>query len=540
MHADTIPCRAGGRSFLRSVALLLASSVAVLSGMLFMTQTTAYAFTKATPVKLLPSVAKQAVGITPWGRGILTALTIAQMAGVPMPWKQNPEVEPNSDQPAPSSAAGVWAPLYDYMIVDGLSVQDTVNAGKTTFTMQSHPAPGTASGSITVGSVGDGTNTTEYMIRARCTTSSAQSLSWYPQRYGEATTSVTLDYSCTSGGLLEMTLGTSSTTYATFRFEEPSPDGATQPDPLRRLTPYSRCTNGSTTEPVVGQVVGNIVNYRESETERPLIIPPACPESMPHREGFGADSQPLLPDGTPDPQYAPAPVIPPITRTDLIPAPYQECAGPAADCEVVKRRTARPGPVTHPDGTTTTNPEPDKDGWFCTYGPYNVPAAECADPDIPVRDEEDLTVQPEPSPDNCNLSDFSLNPVSWVVVPLKCLFIPRDESVQAAGAALSDAYADTAPAVVTTAIGDVFSPAVGLKDDAGQADCEGPAFEFPSIAGVTEPWTLRPLSTCNRLTEYLLGIYMPIATAMVYLGGFFAGTRIVLKTFNVESPVKEA
>ena len=128
--------------------------------------------------------------------------------------------------------------------------------------------------------------------------------------------------------------------------------------------------------------------------------------------------------------------------------------------------------------------------------------------------------------------------MSWVVVPLKCLFIPRESVVQARAAKVGTAWGGTAPAVVAGAVGDVFGPVTSLGDDQGPVSCNGPAFVIPKLPTMDTALTLHPLSTCNRLTTYLLGIYMPIATALVYLGGFFAGTRVLLKTVNVETPVQ--
>jgi xanthosine utilization system XapX-like protein len=252
---------------------------------------------------------------------------------------------------------------------------------------------------------------------------------------------------------------------------------------------------------------------------------------------LGPATAPIVPDAYPDCQPLGS-----CTLTLLRMAPdgalLANCQGTGAcvgwQTQASPSTGTRTRTVTKTDGTTATEPAwtyRDLTWLDCRYGAYTVPISDCTV--VPTEPLAEPTVEAS----NCDAGDFSFNPISWVVVPLKCLFIPRDSAVQAAATAIGTAWDGTAPAVVFDAIEQVGAPVVALKDDAGQEDCSGPPFVFPEV-GALPGFTIHPLSTCNELTQYLLGIYMPIATALVYLGGFFAGTRLLLKTVNVESPVQ--
>jgi hypothetical protein len=254
---------------------------------------------------------------------------------------------------------------------------------------------------------------------------------------------------------------------------------------------------------------------------------------------LGPATAPIVPDAYPDCQPLGS-----CTLTLLRMAPdgslLANCQGTGAcvgwQTQASPSTGTRTRTVTQTDGAVVTEPAwtyRDMTWLDCRYGPYTVPISDCT-----VVPTEPLA-EPSVEASNCDAGDFSFNPISWVVVPLKCLFIPRDSAVQSAATAITTAWDGTAPAVVFDAIEQVGAPVVALKDDAGQQDCSGPPFTFPEV-GVLPGFTIHPLSTCNELTQYLLGIYMPIATALVYLGGFFAGTRLLLKTVNVESPVSNA
>lgn len=341
--------------------------------------------------------------------------------------------------------------------------------------------------------------------------------------------------------------------YGRFEWDGGAPAaGAT--DPTVTTTPTSTCSNGAT-------VTGPPVTYKGStaDADLPPLLAPACPAGT-ARTGFSAPSV-AAGGGT-----VPSPVSP--WTVPIVPSGFPECQ-PAGNCQLTLTEHAPDGtyvqtcngtdactgwntlPQATPkrtviDTATGTSVQalvptrPDGRTYRCKWGPYELKALECSTVPTEKPAGAPSTGTSSGGDSNCNLSDFTLNPVSWVVVPLKCLFIPTDAAVQAAGTALTTAWDGTAPAVVASAVDQVAEPIVALKDDTGPANCQGPPFVIPQLPTMDTPLTLHPLSTCNELTTYLLGIYMPVATAFVYLGGFFTGTRALLKVFNLESPVQGA
>ena len=186
----------------------------------------------------------------------------------------------------------------------------------------------------------------------------------------------------------------------------------------------------------------------------------------------------------------------------------------------------------------------------CLWGPYLVEVDNCTTTATEPATGDDKALLPDGSPDpagepgsgQCFPHGWAaFNPVQWVYKPVKCAlvwaFVPREAVVLEATASLSDAWEDTALGTVTAATTAVMAPVVNLKDDPGPTDCNGPAFVIPQLPAMSSALTLHPMSTCNELTTYLLGIYLPIASALIYLGGFFAGTRTLLKGFSIDGGI---
>jgi len=558
-------------------------SVAFFTAMTATTQRQAHAYAVGGGPRTTPGAAKAIVTATPWGRGIMTAITIATLIYDPgggMPWSKKPGQTANDDQVStyPNISGYTWGfgPRACLNWSTGHSSMGTagtcpVNYGiseiASNISNQNNTARPTFSVTATVNNQSSGWGSRTFYTYIQCSNNV-----WY-YNTGNGSTSSAVNSAVTftvtnpcAGSVVPKDVHVrdnsspgSGQHYAIIT-GVPAPTTVT-PNPQRQTRPYSECsaTPGGTS---YSTIIGNATNYKEADTTYPPIIPPACPESLPHRVGFGADTVEL--DGTyPDRKTA---IVPKIKTTDVIPSGYPECLD--LKCVLTKAKTAMPGPVTNPDGTTTTTAPAPIPGTnlFCTLGPYNVPASHCQDTDIPAYDPVTATPAPtasatptpvpvvDPCPPGVNTvacadasgspavpgtckAGWSFNPVDWVIEPLKCLFIPSDQAVQDAASAISTAWDGTAPATVMSAMTDAVAPIVLLKDTEAQQNCAGPAFNFPALAGVTAPFTIHPLSTCNALTSYMLGIYMPLATGMVYMGGFFAGTRVLLKSFDVDSPV---
>lgn len=292
--------------------------------------------------------------------------------------------------------------------------------------------------------------------------------------------------------------------------------------PVRNLVTTRQCqdANGNVTT-----VTGTGPDYTEAANVRALAAQPACPAgtsvksqkvesvtkdgSRPVKSvmGYTAPSSIL-------PGIDPAPVVLYVTLPDGSKQTCEQTPSPCADWSKDPNKT---------------------DKYECRQGSTVLALSECDGLANRYQPKTGTT-----SGTGC-FDGMGLSPLTWpkglIISPLKCLFIPSDAAVQAAGSSISNAWNGTAPATVSAAIGTVAAPVVALKDSAQQS-CDGPEFVIPKLPAMKAAVTLHPLSTCNRLTTYLLGIYMPIATALVYLGGFFAGTRTVLKAFGADSAVE--
>lgn len=138
---------------------------------------------------------------------------------------------------------------------------------------------------------------------------------------------------------------------------------------------------------------------------------------------------------------------------------------------------------------------------------------------------DELTMANDPKPAalgrNCFGGDWgAANPINWVLRPLQCAlewaFVARPEVLTANSQVTQDAWAETAPGQVVTA---VAGWGVGL----GTTSCAGPHVSIPffGLNGY-------PLSACSGtlLASIADPMRMPI-TVLVLLGGAFAIIRIV-------------
>lgn len=186
--------------------------------------------------------------------------------------------------------------------------------------------------------------------------------------------------------------------------------------------------------------------------------------------------------------------------------------------------------VTKADGTTATEAAavyPDQTWLDCKYGPYAVPVDDCV-----LVPTEPVTATEAPTEEsNCQTSDFSLNPVSWVVVPLKCLFIPRQTVVQAETSLVKDAWDATPPAVAFGIVADVAGPFAALPETKG--DCGGP--EVTVTMPVVGDVSARPFDACPPLIALVLGWLIPIESAILYLAALVMGSRLVASSAGAAS-----
>jgi hypothetical protein len=186
--------------------------------------------------------------------------------------------------------------------------------------------------------------------------------------------------------------------------------------------------------------------------------------------------------------------------------------------------------VTLPDGSLRNDPRrgyPDATYIECRLGVYLVPYGDCES--IPT--EAGSSPQAETQESYCQLSDFSFNPMSWVVVPLRCLFIPPPGSLNGTATTLKDTWGSSPPGVVLEAVTGVFTPFLGLTDST--AGCSGPTVSMSMPLYGEMPST--PFSTCNPLATWLLGYALPIESVLIYAASLFGGSRILTRTLGAES-----
>jgi hypothetical protein len=599
VHAERSLARPGGGSFLRTGALLLAMTFALLSGLVFSTQTSAHALPvvgavagRVAPVigwEVADTVAglfmDQAVGDVDYfhggnggtgtggpgdgasqspagkasrlGRLAELAATVFGMSAFEIGWSLAEGTDAGYADGSPVEATGLFYGSQFTFEAAEWQVLGPITSGSTTY-------GGTQSCSESVWCVN-----LDWVSGATEICCSGESFNWQLRSGGVAGSKiqaregiVRCDFfaasDCSAGGLdgarvVSSTISSGTETcdpttkcseWVTLA-EQPAPT-AGETNPALTTSTTTTCSGGGST--------ATVTRYQPADDTLPHFT-----GSCPSGETVTGISQTTTRDS--DGETVPSPLGP--ATAPIVPDAYPDCQ-PLGSCTLTLLRMAPDGAllancqgtgacvgwqtqaspstgtrtrtVTQTDGAVVTEPAwtyRDLTWLDCRYGSYTVPISDCT-----VVPTEPLA-EPSVEASNCDAGDFSFNPISWVVVPLKCLFIPRDAAVQSAATAITTAWDGTAPAVVFDAIEQVGAPVVALKDDAGQQDCSGPPFTFPEV-GVLPGFTIHPLSTCNELTQYLLGIYMPIATALVYLGGFFAGTRLLLKTVNVESPVSNA
>lgn len=144
---------------------------------------------------------------------------------------------------------------------------------------------------------------------------------------------------------------------------------------------------------------------------------------------------------------------------------------------------------------------------------------------------------PELDGQNCDGSDLTWSPESWIIVPLKCLFIPETDL----GAKLADAgggFADTG-------LGSWMTVPAGLGSWVGSQDggpCEGPAWTFSTkFSGTT---TLYPLAACESPVSTLaaivkaslrVGLSLALVMGMVRMGSAAIGLQRTIERTEVKT-----
>ena len=194
-----------------------------------------------------------------------------------------------------------------------------------------------------------------------------------------------------------------------------------------QINSTQECTNTSTAAVTTSSIMSE--PFLVADTFHPAIPVPGCsPGST--RTKFSADVVPLTPNATKKVPLIIGHAMPISTAAPVDHLDYAQClpGGVSYPCKLDLRRVLNDGTTREYDPSVDPNPG-DLDVvtrstlFKCLWGPLSVVVSECR----PIYGSPKIPVPPAATSSNCDGSGFSFNPVSWVVVPLKCLFVPTKD-----------------------------------------------------------------------------------------------------------------
>jgi len=193
-------------------------------------------------------------------------------------------------------------------------------------------------------------------------------------------------------------------------------------------------------------------------------------------------------------------------------------------------------------GTATSNT------YRCLWGPHGMPMSDCEPDSIPKTLEvaaPGIGDDSLPFPAGAGASACfphgwaAFNPAEWVYKPVLCAlrkaFIPDPNFVKGQMDVITEAFNASAIGVVVGAVDPIFG-AVGHMTD-NPSDCEGPEFGPVSFPGTDAVFDIHPLNACADLTQYILGIAMPLLSAFTYIAAFIVGARSIASSVGARDLV---
>jgi hypothetical protein len=268
----------------------------------------------------------------------------------------------------------------------------------------------------------------------------------------------------------------------------PSPTWSTRVD--------LHCRNAATNATVV--VTGTVVTTASAPGTNVSNPVPSCPGSYEPEVaaligGRAGETGQLL--------YA-VPVTRTATARDAGASP-----APSPGPSVGPSQAPTPAPGAVPG--TGTNPDPDS-------GPVGDPATD-----------------PKAGGKSCMGAAWSLNPVQWVFVPVKCAlqwaFVPDTAALTEDVGGVRDAWNGSAPAVyiagATVAVGAIGG--IG----AGVSGCAGPAVHILTV-------TVHPLSACDAPMSTVAAVIKTILTLGVLLGAATLCAVAVARSLGYDMPLR--
>lgn len=246
-------------------------------------------------------------------------------------------------------------------------------------------------------------------------------------------------------------------------------------------------------------------------------------------------------------------LVPAVDAPDWVvamPAEYPDCMGEEA-CPLVLRRVD-----VEPDLDCTVVPtscvrwefDLNRDSKYeCWWGPYQVALRQCAvfreTPSPTYPPSLDALPPPEtigqPAPDetsDCWPSGWGvLNPVGWVLQPVKCAlewaFVPSPTVVDSVVADVSEEW-ESGP------LDDIAGVVGGMQGtistwSAAEVDCAGPVFHGGGVGPLSDAeWTLRPLYACDAPVSTLASVIRLVMTVGLWLGAAYSAYYLIVRTLG--------
>jgi hypothetical protein len=301
--------------------------------------------------------------------------------------------------------------------------------------------------------------------------------------------------------------------------------------PVRTYVPKRECVKQS--DPSVVQVIDGAPQTLTHEQTPGTFVFPACPD------GFLANGHAVTEQTG---AAAPVPVYGVGTGMQSTLQTYPQCQTQVCVAELVRvlpdGQTVAYSAEAVASGLFASFPEAVARGsspeYVCRFGGQVVALAECRH--FPVA-------APAPTPTStddarCDLN-FSWNPVSWVLEPVKCAlswaFVPRQSHVDAQVAQVRGAWTGTGPANYLDAAGGVVTAVGGIG--AGAGGCQGPALSWAG-SGVFPGFTVYPLNGCpgTVLGDRIAPVFRVLVLIGLYVGGAWVAARIVASSMGLQLP----
>lgn len=141
----------------------------------------------------------------------------------------------------------------------------------------------------------------------------------------------------------------------------------------------------------------------------------------------------------------------------------------------------------------------------------------------------------DPDTQSCFGDAWSLNPVDWVYVPVKCAllwaFVPPPGTFSGVITAIGGAWAQT-PIGVVVSTWNVLVGAVTVPNPGG--GCQGPPLTVSAGLVGGGDYTIYPFEACSDPMASVAGIVRAALSLFIYVGAVLASSRFVASAFGLQ------